>query len=220
MPEIDTDLFQIIVMGLLVVLLIALLLVLNNLTKIGKSIDEAMSGSGVARGEEPQTRQDTPAGSTGGGGYTDVPQQQSYTPQQQSYAPPAQTAYEPPAHQTQQPEPQTQQPQTATQPAAARQQSHEEPMPEEQPFERQGRWWFKRGDELLVYDEQQGQWQPAPAGSLGHGGPGSIATEFQSLSDSAPSATSPAEAGWKCSSCGAVNGATATTCRMCFASRP
>ncbi|MGI8775061.1 MAG: zinc finger Ran-binding domain-containing protein [Actinomycetota bacterium] len=211
MPEIDADLFQIIVMGLLVVLLIALLLVLNNLTKLGKSIDEAMSGSGAARGGEARTRQDTPAG--GGSGYTDVPQQQSYTP-------PAQSAYEPPVKQTQQPEPQTHQPQTASQPAAAQQQSQEEPMPEEQPFERQGRWWFKRGDELLVYDEQQGQWQPAPAGSLGHGGPESIATEFQSLSDSAPAAASSPEAGWKCSSCGAVNGATATTCRMCFASRP
>lgn len=217
MPEIDADLFQIIVMGLLVVLLIALLLVLNNLAKLGKRIEEAVSSAGT-RGAETQPRQDTPVGARAAGGYTDVPQQQSYSAPAQSYSAPAQSAYEP-VQQSQQPEAHTPPAQTATQPAA-QSQPEAEPMPEEQPFERQGRWWFKRGDELLVYDEQQGQWQPAPAGSLGHGGQGSIATEFQSLSESAPAAAGSPEAGWKCTSCGAVNGATATTCRMCFASRP
>ncbi|MGH2735702.1 MAG: hypothetical protein ACRDKZ_08980, partial [Actinomycetota bacterium] len=47
-----------------------------------------------------------------------------------------------------------------TEPAVA---SAEEPQ--EQPFERDGRWLFRRGDELLMYDEQTGQWGPAPAGA-------------------------------------------------------
>jgi hypothetical protein len=36
------------------------------------------------------------------------------------------------------------------------------PAISEQPFEKDGRWWFRRDGELLVYDEQRGEWQPAP----------------------------------------------------------
>ena len=36
--------------------------------------------------------------------------------------------------------------------------------PEEAPFERDGRWWYRRGGELLVYDERVEQWvDPAAA---------------------------------------------------------
>jgi hypothetical protein len=141
-----------------------------------------------------------------------------------------------------------------------------EEEPEEQPFERDGRWWFKRGDELLVYDEPTGQWQPAPSPSVQalatnptSAQAGAIAAELAGLREDAPSRTSessPSEeepAGesretpvadeqqtavteavpvepqpvrewqsgsfWKCPSCGAVNGSTATSCRMCFAAR-
>ena len=73
--------------------------------------------------------------------------------------------------------------------------------PQEQPFERDGRWWFRRGAELLLYDESTGQWVPAPTTE-----PGPADQEGQGF--------------WKCPSCGAVNGATATTCRMCFSARP
>ena len=153
--------------------------------------------------------------------------------------------------------------------------------PEEQPFERDGRWWFKRGGELLVYDEKEGQWQPAPATSAPtvatnptSAQAGAITAELASLSDDSPAryaqpettieeetpaeetpletpaatpvveeaaaaveAEAPApstssseepvqpvtewQSGsfWKCPSCGAVNGSTAASCRMCFAAR-
>ncbi len=93
-------------------------------------------------------------------------------------------------------------------------------MPEEQPFERDGRWWFKRGDELLVYDEGTGQWTPAPA-TGGVPGDQTPATALSQVSATAPVPEAEAEAGfWKCPSCGAVNGSTADSCRMCFTSRP
>jgi hypothetical protein len=123
-----------------------------------------------------------------------------------------------------------------------------EPEPEEKPFQRDGRWWFRRDDELLVYDEASGEWLPGDAG----------ASPFLITTDHAPAAadaTSPglsqgtasvatreredvpeegvgrfaegevteqvsAPSFWKCATCGAVNGSTGTTCRMCFAARP
>ena len=45
----------------------------------------------------------------------------------------------------------------------AQQQASISQEPQEQPFERDGRWWFRRGDELLVYEERTGQWVGAPA---------------------------------------------------------
>ena len=113
-----------------------------------------------------------------------------------------------------------------------------EDEPQEQPFERDGRWWFRRGDELLVYDEQTGQWLPAPAPTVAasvaqdarpSGGTSSVATDTRtsSLQDlrtdaDLPEQTSgePSSGFWKCPSCGAVNGSTATSCRMCFSARP
>jgi hypothetical protein len=168
-----------------------------------------------------------------------------------------------------------------------------EDEPEEQPFERDGRWWFKRGDELLVYEERSGQWQPAPSPTVQalatnptSAQAGAIAAELASLSDAEPprrysteaqtdaepeaeeppvetaaptpyespspaTVQEPATASeeppaatptttsstepppetppktqewtsgsfWKCPSCGAVNGSTAASCRMCFAAR-
>ena len=110
--------------------------------------------------------------------------------------------------------------------------------PQEQPFERDGRWWFRRGDELLVYDEQTGQWLPAPAPTVaasvaqdapGSGGTTSVATETRTsaMQDlrtdadlQAAGEPEPSSGFWKCPSCGAVNGSTATSCRMCFSARP
>lgn len=90
--------------------------------------------------------------------------------------------------------------------------------PEEQPFEREGRWWFKRGGELLVYEEGTGQWVAAPGG--GGGAPASTGTAaFPTTGSEAGVTQADAGEGWKCSSCGAVNGSTATSCRMCFTPR-
>jgi hypothetical protein len=123
----------------------------------------------------------------------------------------------------------------------------EEEEPEEKPFQRDGRWWFRRDDELLVYDESSGEWLPgdAAAGSVllasDHSSATADATDSGLSRGTASVATREREetevsgerfaegevteqlAGpsfWKCSTCGAVNGSTATSCRMCFAARP
>ncbi|HYN35448.1 MAG TPA: Ran-binding zinc finger domain-containing protein [Actinomycetota bacterium] len=117
---------------------------------------------------------------------------------------------------------------------------------EEQPFEKDGRWYFKRDEELLVYDEGTGDWVAAESTEVGTvsdspawgtsgvsdgagsdvAGESTAATEQSDAIESADAgsdvAQEPAAAGgfWKCPSCGAVNGSTASTCRMCFAARP
>ena len=98
--------------------------------------------------------------------------------------------------------------------------------PQEQPFERDGRWWFRRGDELLVYEEQTGQWVAAGEPSSS----GSVATTSGAAAEPAAAGAAPegqvttqqeaVGSFWKCPSCGAVNGSTATSCRMCFTARP
>jgi hypothetical protein len=107
-------------------------------------------------------------------------------------------------------------------------------IPEEEPFERAGRWWFKRGSELLVYNEQTGDWMPSPtplpidsAASVEEVAPDAtveqtIAEISVSEEEAGPELTRPTtqQGFWKCPSCGAVNGSTAATCRMCFAARP
>lgn len=99
--------------------------------------------------------------------------------------------------------------------------------PQEQPFERDGRWWFRRGSELLVYDEGTGQWLAAPEDPSRHGSSATqpIPTTISSVSESEESSNEAGTSGeqqgfWKCPSCGAVNGSTATSCRMCFTARP
>jgi hypothetical protein len=111
-----------------------------------------------------------------------------------------------------------------------REQAFEEPQ--EQPFERDGRWWFRRGEELLVYDEQTGQWLQVagPPGGLGRSrssgeASGAVATETRTVTETAAAGAqeegaSSTRSFWKCSSCGAINGAAASSCRMCFAARP
>lgn len=98
--------------------------------------------------------------------------------------------------------------------------------PQEEPFQRDGRWWFRRADELLLYDEATGQWQPAPdQGSAAPTTEGAAVGTTQAQPAVATAAATPAVADqvstyWKCPTCGAVNGSTAATCRMCFAARP
>jgi hypothetical protein len=122
--------------------------------------------------------------------------------------------------------------------------------PEEKPFRRDGRWWFRRDDELLVYDDASGEWvpsddgpressfviarDPAPVASVESGTDlsretASVATKERGAgSENAGQAFAEGEATeqlaasgfWKCATCGAVNGSTAASCRMCFAARP
>ena len=123
---------------------------------------------------------------------------------------------------------------TASEQAAASEPADE---PQEQPYERDGRWWYRRGEELLVYDEQTGQWLQVEGPSSRASGyadaaaqeqaginpetrTGTIAGAGSSEELQAESAVGQSSSSfWKCSVCGAINGATASSCRMCFATR-
>ena len=118
----------------------------------------------------------------------------------------------------------------------AQEQQHGQAEQDDQPFEHEGRWYFRRGVELLVYEESTGQWVTAPddvalasAPTLSSAtSPDTAQTSGQTFGDISEAgevsteAAPTEEAGqfWKCASCGAVNGSTADSCRMCFAPKP
>jgi hypothetical protein len=205
MPAIDTDLFQVLALALLLATLITLLVAVSTLGAIKKQLE-----SGVRTPAAEPVAQSS---------FDYTPTSADYEPSTSGYEP----AYTAPV---------------ATEPSAAAEVSTGfvsvadalEPAaastatsasgagllgnePEEQPFERDGRWWFKRGGELLVYDEGTGQWVAAP-------GTGAAPAATQAASTTVTTTTvADAGEGWKCASCGAVNGSTATSCRMCFAPR-
>lgn len=190
MPEIDTELFQQITLGGLGLLLIILLLVLNSLSKMKSALKEGVrEPPAQVMGEQLHDHQPA-ASATPARGYTEPWGEVATQPQ-----PTVTQSFEAPG--------------LSASPAA-------EPLPEEQPFERDGRWWFKRGSEILVYDEQTGQWQPAPSDNPFAGSGGAAAPAFASSTTMSGSG----EGFWKCPSCGAVNGSTSATCRMCFSARP
>lgn len=208
MPDI---VFQLLILLLLLLNLVALLGVLNALNSMRKDL---ATGSGMT-------------GASPGTGAADLslgtaPEQSFAQPAasyQPSYAAPAQrqevsTGFVPMSEAV----PATQEPAAQAEPQGFARSSTPElrgDEPEEQPFERDGRWWFKRGGELLVYDEGTGQWVSPPGGGATVGT--QTSTSFGTATTSV--ATADAGEGWKCSSCGAVNGSTATTCRMCFSPR-
>lgn len=198
MPAIDTDLFQVLALALLLLTLITLLAAVSTLGAIKKQLE---SGARVSAPE--------PAAQSS---YDYTPSTSAYEP---AYAAPVTTEPSPAAEVT-----------TGfvsvadavESPAAASSTSTIGLLgnePEEQPFERDGRWWFKRGGELLVYDEGTGQWVAAPGAATSTAAP---ATQGSSTAVTTTTVTDAGE-GWKCASCGAVNGSTATSCRMCFAPR-
>lgn len=199
MPEIDTDLFQILALALLFLCLLSLLATLSALSGIKKLLEgrSRADAAGVAPASSSYDYQ-APAAAT-------------YEPVAAAYTPS-------PAAQTQQQEVSTGFVPMSGGVAATSQAAPTTSLtgglrgdePEEQPFERDGRWWFKRGGELLVYDEGTGQWVASPQGA------GATVATTQTA---APAVQADAGEGWKCSSCGAVNGSTATSCRMCFAPR-
>lgn len=200
MPEIDTDLFQVIALGLLFLTLLTLLAALSVLSGIKKQLESGRGPQAAAPPPSTSYEYQAPAA--------------AYDPAPAYLAPQAQPTQEVSTGFVSMTEaaPTATATQTAVGAAATGLRGDE---PEEQPFERDGRWWFKRGGELLVYDEGTGQWVASPAG------PGAtVAPSAASLGDTTTAvASSEVGEGWKCSSCGAVNGSTATSCRMCFAPR-
>ena len=223
MLDLDQGLFQTVVLAGLLLLLLVSLAILATLSGIRKALEEA---SARASFTDDGYGSAVPQGGTSGG--TDLRQEAAAPVQQTQTAQNWQTESTTPAA-------------AATAAATAGvplttqvAPTSQEPMPEEQPFEREGRWWYKRGNELLLYDEQQGQWVPAPEGALGGGSAASqpsVASAFESITQAQPAQTATAAGGgagerqdsggfWKCPSCGAVNGSTAASCRMCFTARP
>ncbi|HVF52228.1 MAG TPA: hypothetical protein VNC78_01340 [Actinomycetota bacterium] len=205
--SIDQDLFQLIVIALLAISLLVSLLNLSTLSRVKKQLNEssfapASTGSLADLGSSdssfvsPYAAQEATAQPSAYEPAAAQPVQAQATPQQ-VYAQPAYSA----------PEPVQAAPIQAAPVQAAPVETSE---PQEQPFERDGRWWFRRGAELLVYDEQTAQWVPAPSGAGG-------AVTTATLTDGG--AGGDTGSFWKCPSCGAVNGSTATSCRMCFTAR-
>jgi hypothetical protein len=247
MPEIDTDLFQFLsLIGLGLVIIIGLA-ILAALGRVRKSLDKATE-PGPSAAPTPQ-HYEAPAGGMEAAA-AEMPDAAAAEPQPvEQSAEPVATAgpdevagAEPGVVSAEQltPEPEV----AATTPAEAEPEpvehaagvveepaavgaSAEAAEPEEQPFQRGGRWWFRRGDELLVYDDDTGQWQQAPpeaAPSARSQGP---PTTFGDLgqdvgTEEIPLEEETAQGGsfWKCPACGAVNGSTATSCRMCFTAKP
>lgn len=239
MLELSNDLFQTVVLGLLLVSLLVLLLAVNNLSKIKKTLEEGLTRSQIGDLTSPQgadTSQSLgapaaihtatttdPASETAAWSGTPAADTSSTGWGEGSWAGPTET--------TPTPAPVAQAPVQQQAPAASIGPNPAD-MPDEQPVEHEGRWWFKRGGEILLYDEATGQWGPAPQAAAPVAtaqpvGGASAYSDFKDLASATPE-PEPATGGsfgsegsgfWKCESCGAVNGSTATSCRMCFAAR-
>jgi len=236
----DENLFQVVTVALLGVTLLVLLVTLLTLNKVSKRLEDGAGAPADSQALRDEHRHDEPAPSQTAPAQSSAPEPVAQT----SAFPAAQAAQPEPGAQQVQPE-EAKEPARAEepQPVAVAEAPVQEPQqaqaatgfedaPEEQPFERDGRWWFKRGDELLVYDEQSGQWEPAPTAPAAPSPAPPAAPQAGSWQQSGASpavsgqseqAAQPAEepgSFWKCPSCGAVNGSTATSCRMCFTPKP
>lgn len=221
----DAELFRSILVGLLALGMILLAAVLATLSAIRKTLEAGSApGSDLGLGSQPQQS-----------GHVQLPSDASTAAES---APAAQTAVTGgqassirgvlQQHGLQG----AQASATAAQEPAAQEQVSDSAFaahaddPQEEPFQRDGRWWFRRADELLLYDEATGQWQPAPEGTPGTATPtaGAAATQTQpvatGMTEGTPALADAVANYWKCPTCAAVNGSTAATCRMCFAARP
>lgn len=219
MPTIDTETFQFIALVLLGVIAFTGLIGLLQLGGLRKALrglspGTAPASTGEAAAEQPEAADAGPASD------------EALGDAQAAEAARAQQAYQ--AEQERQVL-QAEAERQAQQAGRAAGSAAEEPQ--EQPFERDGRWWFRRGDELLVYEERTGQWVAAPPSGTGvaagaaEQAPEERAPVEETQTDQTQTEGAsqfPEEPGpfWKCPTCGAVNGSTATSCRMCFTQRP
>ena len=201
------------------------------------STDDALAGSGT--GDDPfgtSTSRDEPAAATGGDAFSSPSAGDPFA----TTAPgDERTGAEEPVAATSAPGAEENPFVTDAGEQPAAQASFDEP--EDQPFERNGRWFFRRDNELLVYQEGTGEWVPADPADLEPPAPappdlpspgpstaseagdfGSTQTDDTARFGTPEEEPRPAAGGgfWKCPSCGAVNGSSATTCRMCFSARP
>lgn len=244
MPTIDTETFQFIALVLLGVIALAGLIGLLQLGGLRKALKDLARGTaptsrGEAAAEQPEAADAGEASSEalgdaagyssgiqplGGADLLDEAAAEARGDAQAAEAARAQQAYQ---------AEQERQALGAEAERQAQQAGSAAEEPQEQPFERDGRWWFRRGDELLVYEERTGQWvaappaqatEPQPAADLSSEQPQEeqAHTEAHTEAQTEGAREFPEEPGpfWKCPTCGAVNGSTATSCRMCFTQRP
>lgn len=217
MPEIDADLANVLILGGLVLVVLLLIIVMSSVGRLRRSVDRLQADFSEAGRRATLESTDHPEAAVARAEGVRADAVSRAEPEPGPVATEPAPASEPVTDRASEPvlerEPApTGEPVSAhgepgaraetLEPAAAAP-AHQTRVdePQEQPFERDGRWWFRRGAELLLYDESTGQWVPAPTTE-----PGPADQEAQGY--------------WKCPSCGAVNGATATTCRMCFSARP
>ncbi len=274
MPAIDIDIFQWATLGLLAVAVLLLALVISRLDAIKKLWEEGAPAAKPAAAEaepaavvpatdvevaepSPSTSWattetgsrtvETPEPAAGSGGPISAEPFVGAASSETGLHPGEPTSFDAPAP-TYASQPVTRaEPVFQPQPVAEPEPVAATPEPEDQPFERDGRWWFRRDGELLVYEEGTGEWVPAPAGS----GPaqstppattaptptlipepeptssfGTVPEEAapapvpDPVPDVIPTSTEEPGSFWKCPTCSAVNGASAATCRMCFTARP
>ena len=246
MLELGNDLFQTVVLGLLLVSLLLLLLAVNNLSKIKKTLEEGLTRSQIgdltsAQGSDTSHSHGAPAAIQTATATDLAPEPAAWsgTPAatETSSSNWGEGSWSGPSETTPTPAPEAQQVPVQQQASAASVGPNPADMPDEQPVEHEGRWWFKRGGEILLYDEATGQWGPtsqaaapqaaAPLAATQPVAGASAYSDFKDLASATPE-PEPATGGsfggegsgfWKCESCGAVNGSTATSCRMCFAAR-
>ena len=240
MPEIDNDLFNFLVVAFLAILVIASIVALSLLGGIKKALDALARRDGEPGAAPSTTAPAVAAASTPLGGPEDAraadhaaPAEDRRDAEEAARAERERDEAERAAREAEearraQEERERARLEAEREAEEARRRAEQESAaassataadePQEQPFERDGRWWFRRGDELLVYDERRQEWVSAAsegtAPDTAEGQPGAATEEL---------AATPSETGgsfWKCPNCGAVNGSTATTCRMCFSARP
>jgi hypothetical protein len=263
---VSTDLFQALTLGLLVIVIVALLVAVSMLGRIRASLEAQARPESRDVGESgPDNAREEAAPAAFGRAPDEVRAEAAAVTNDE----PAGTV------------------ETTTDEATSDAEVVEDDGDSDRPFERGGRWYFRRGGELLVYEEGTGEWAPANAStgaaesvqshvetvvassepsvvdaqsglseepSTERGTPVEEAMPVEvSREDAEPStsfagqplaaaeeevasldadeatgatetpegvATTSSDSFWRCSSCGAVNGSTATSCRMCFTPRP
>ena len=145
------DLFQLVALGLLALLVVLLVMIAMQLVRIRAALTRS-EGSASDAGAPSPAGPDSAAVATHDDGAGPTQDDTSSPEGHRSDATSSEAPAEALARETSETPPATTPEDSA--PSSTR----------SEPFERDGRWWFERDGELLVYDEQRGEWVPDRAG--------------------------------------------------------